>query len=296
MSSPTIPASVLEPEGEFSARAIVADTYRFAVRHSGAIASAVAAPFILAAAVLLFLFKAYFSLLAYYLSAPSWRVASLTMSVMVAGFFVWPLLNAVACAGVARIVRGDGAPHSPPFKRMALEARLYAAVLRYLGVLVAGAVLCEGLVSFSHHFLLPRHPDYAALVAWLLFALFVAVFYVRCGVLLPALAVYERSRVLRRGRQLSRGRFWRLAAVGVAVFVAPAIVLETLGEYLRMLLDNAAFDASINTLEDAARMMAMNGPAMIVIALSLSISTAVCQILATIGSCLAYRRLAAPRA
>ncbi len=296
MSSLTIPASTLEPEGTFSARAIVVDTYRFALGHAGAILGAVAVPVILAAAVLLFLFKAYFSLLAYYLSAPSWRVASLTMSVLAAGFFVWLLLNIMACAGVARIVRGDGGPHSPGLRRMALEARLYAAVLRYLAVLAAGAAVSEGLVSFSHHFLLPRHPDYAALIAWPLFALFAAVFFVRCGVLLPALAAYERSRVLRRGWQLSQGRSWRLAAVGVAVFVIPAIVLQTLGEYLRMLLDNAPFAPNINTLEDAARMMAMNGTATIVIALSLSISIAVCQILATIGSCLAYRRLAAPQA
>jgi hypothetical protein len=285
-----LPTTEAAPAGDFSARDVIAATYRFVLRHAGALIAAIYIPTALAASLLLVLFKTYFSLLSHYLDAPTSRLASLTVSVMAAGFFIWLLLTMMACASVARVVRRADTPSAA--RGWALEARLYAAVLRYLFVLFAAAILCEALVSFAHHFLLPRNPDYAALIVWPLFALFTVVFVVRCGVLLPALAVYERSHVLRRSWRFSRGHFWQFAAIGTAVMLLPFVVLQTLGEYLRLAFDDTVFPIGPRMWADAANMLAMNGAAIAIIALSLSVSIAVCLTLATVGSCLAYRRLA----
>lgn len=289
-------SSVIYPAGQdarpadFSARDVIVASYRYFFANAKFILRAILVPVIMAAIVLLGLFKIYFSMLAAYLSAPDARTASLTISITIVGCLIWLLLNVFASARLARFIQGQGSSVPFNFRDMALESRLYAAVLRSLLVFVLAGVLDAWIVSFVSGFLSEPQADYAAWLGAFGFLVFVTIFTARCGLLIPALALYEHRRVLRRGWLLSRTHFWSLAAVSAAVTVLPAILLQTLGEFLTQLnLDR--IEAPGISLPSAASSLATDGLTMATIVLTLTLSSAISLTLTTIGSCLVYQRL-----
>jgi hypothetical protein len=293
VSSPSaIPADPLDHAAGFSAGEIITSTYRFAAGRWSSVLAAIGVPVGLGALVLLILFKTYFSLLAYYLKAPDARLASLTVSAVAAIFFVWLLLNVVASARLARLVQGEVMRNLFAVRGMALEARLYAAVLRYFFLVFGSFALTAWILGRASHVLLPQVERDAVALSGLVLVVFSMILFVRCGLLLPALAVYERRRILRRGWSLSRGRFWRMAAIGAVVVVAPVVVIQTAGEILSQQFVHPIVADGAGGLFRAADMLATDAWALIAIVLTLSLSTAAGLTLATIGSCLIYRRLA----
>ncbi|MEI9889043.1 MAG: hypothetical protein WDN08_21580 [Rhizomicrobium sp.] len=291
ISTAAAPASLAQ-DRSVSARDVVVASYKFAFGHAKGILAAIGIPVGLAAVVLLILFKTYFSMLAFYLRSPDSRLASLTMSATVAGVLIWLLLNAIASTRLARYIGGETLRGWFDFQGMARGARLYAALLRYLLVNVVVAAMCVTLVSLALQYLPPRDALYASWLAQASFAAFAILFWVRCGLLLPAVAVNERRLVLRRAWELSRGQFWKLAAVGIMVAVLPAVLPEAAGELLIWQFGPSAGQATAGALAAAAAWLATDPLALATIVLSLSVSTALTVVLTTIGSHLAYRRLA----
>lgn len=108
---------------------------------------------------------------------------------------------------------------------------------------------------------------------------------------MPAVVFNERREILRRGWELSRGQFWRLAAVGALVVVLPGVLLESVGELMsgKILATSAA--AGGESLAAAADALALNDLAIAAIVTSLSLGAALCLVLTTIASSIIYRRL-----
>ncbi|MEJ1968838.1 MAG: hypothetical protein WDN03_09455 [Rhizomicrobium sp.] len=255
------------------------------------ILAAIGAPLALAAVVLFVLCKAYFSMLAFYLRLPEPRMASLAVSAVVAGILIWLLLHAIASMRLARYVGGERKGRWFDFRNMAREARLYTALLRLLLVFAVAAVATGVIVSLAMRHMPSPRALYGSRLAELAFAAAAIVFAVRCGLLLPAVALNERREMLRRGWELSRGHFMKLATVGVLATVLPAALPESVGELLIGQFPALSGPMERGTLASAAEALATNDLAMVVIAVSLSLSAALSLILTTIASCLAYRRL-----
>ncbi len=80
--------------------------------------------------------------------------------------------------------------------------------------------------------------------------------------------------MLRRGWELSRGHFMKLATVGVLATVLPAALPESVGELLIGQFPALSGPMERGTLASAAEALATNDLAMVVIAVSLSLSAA----------------------
>jgi hypothetical protein len=289
--SPAQPSAPADQAGGFWAGDVIVASYRLLFANPGSVLAALWLPVLLAAATLLATFQAYFTLLAVYLSSPDARLASLTASATVVGLLVWLFLVVIASARVARVVTGQPMPGWLEFRAMAPEARLFAAILRYLLVLVlAGAVAASAARLAA--WLLPQGLSvYANWLCLAAMAVFGAVFSVRCGLLMPVIALRERRRILRRGWELSSGHSWQVAVIWAALAVVPTIVLQALSEFLlRSLIEEFAGSGAM-TLAAAANSLAANGTAIAAIVLTLSLSSSAGIVLTTIGSCIAYPRL-----
>jgi hypothetical protein len=276
---------------DFWAGEVIFASYRFLASHAGAILAALWLPLLLAAATLLATFKVYFTLLALYLVAPDARLASLTASATVVGLLVWLFLNAIVTARVARVVGGERVPGLLEFRAMAPEARLYAALLRYLLVLVIVGILGLAAVRFVAGFLPGMLSDYALWFYALGMAAFAIVFSLRCGLLMPVLALRERQRILRRSWELSRGRAWQFALLWLALTALPTILIQMLSEFLMRSVIEGFADAGSMTLATAADSLAAHGSAIAAIVLTLTLSSLAGIVPTTVGSYIAYSRL-----
>lgn len=277
-------------DSDFAAREVIVASYRFLFANAKQILAVLSLPLALAAAVLLALFRTYFTMLAYYLKSPDVRVASLTVSVAVAGFLVWLLFNVFASARVARLMQGQGAVGWFNIRGMASEARLYAATLRYLLFLIVVGLMVACVTLFATRFVPLPIGNLAFWLVGIGYVAFGAVFSVRCGLLIPALAQYERQRVLRGSWRLSRGHFWQLSIVWFVVMALPAVSLQILGDYLtHRLTDSSAAGGEI-TLAAAAHEFAGGVPLICIVA-TLTLSSSIFLVLTTIGSCIAYSHL-----
>ena len=254
-----------------------------------AIVGAVFGPLALAAIVLFATLWFYFPMLLAYVGTRDLRTAGITMSVTILGFFIWLLLNVIASARLAAVV--DGRPHRKLFAAGAQEARLCAAMLRYLAIVLVGGMLVLGgvltmLIRFpatqGHHIGLSLIALYCGLVV---------AFYVRCGQMLPTLVGRGHRRVIRDAWALTRGHFWRLAAVVLVTVVLPTLVVEALGESLvESILGFRPND--LVTMRIGAQALASNLAAVASITLSVSLSTGLWLTLGTLSGGLLYRRLA----
>src|ERR1700759_2774172 len=153
------------------------------------------------------------------------------------------------------------------FGGMALEARLYAAVLRYFFLLFGTFVLSGWSLARLFHVLPMRLGRDTALLAGLLLTAFSVVLFVRCGLLLPALAVYRKRRVLRGAWALSRGRFWRLAAIVAVAVAAPVVAVQAVGEILSYQLVSPVAVHGAQSLFHAADTLATDIGALVAIVL-----------------------------
>lgn len=293
MSTPSslVVANIRSPSPELSARVIIVESCRFIFANGPAVLAALWLPVTLAAGVLLIAFKTYFTMLARYLSAPDAGVASLALSAAIASYFVWLLLNVVAAARLARLVQGDAPRGWFDARGMGSAARMYTAVLRYQLVVVVIAVTILWAMFFAARGLAgPLAAVFFGLGGCAVAAFFV-LFSVRCGLLIPALALHERRSILRRGWQLSQGAFWPLAAVWALATVLPAIVLQACDEILTRPLIDGAVASGTAWLANGASELASNGVAVIGIVIALTLSSTLFFVLSTVASCLAYRTL-----
>ena len=292
MSAPISVAAAASPASRpaFSARRVIVESYRFLFANRRAILSALWLPVLLAALVLTVALKSYFSMLAHYLNAPApdAGLASLTVSVVIACYFIWLLLNVVGSARLARLVEGHNVEKGFDLGGMALAARLYTAMLRYqLVVALIAAAALAAVISLARF--LPGIPEEYRIVAGAAaVAVLLAVFSVRCGMLIPALAFHEKRSVLRRGWRLTSGSFWQLAAVWAVVTALPAFLLQVSGEVLTGPLVGGDGAPSLAV---AASMLASNGLAILSIVVTLTLSTTLFFAATTVASCLAWRAL-----
>lgn len=293
----TPPSSVAAAEPQrpspvLSAGEIIAASYRFVAGHAGAIAAALWLPTVLAIFVSLAALEGYFTMLARYLAAPNADFASVTVSIMVASYFVWLLLIVVGAARVTQLVENEGPRGWLDPAGMRLAARLYTAVLRFQLIVLLGAVALAALVVLLAGAFPGRPPGLRSIVSVLATLVFFAVISVRCGLTMPALAFHEKRSVLRRGWKLSRGVFWPLAAVKIVVTALPVIALQYLGEILIQRLINGA---GLATLAAAAQTLATNDVALVSIAMTLTLSTTLFAVLTVTASSFVYRALSARR-
>jgi hypothetical protein len=283
-------ATTLSQDGDvqqrpFSAGAIVLDAYRLLFAKAPKIFSAIWLPTALAAAVVVAVLKAYFTLLSIYLWSADVRVASLTMSLFIVGFLAWLLLNVIATMRVARVAYGKPIPALLEYQDMAPEARLYAGSLRYLLVLaVVGSLAIAAVMELQ-----PRlGQDNARFLGWALYALFALVFSIRCGFLGAPLALFERQRILRRGWVLTRRHVWQIAAVWALLLVVPCVTLQALGEFLMRPWMSGPPGLGLANLATAASWLAHNDVGLLAIGVSVTVTTTLSLALTTAGSCLLY--------
>jgi len=274
---------------EISTFRIISGAYVYLVSRTGSILGTVWLPLAAAAVVLLLMFKSYFSLLAIYLAQPDARIASLTVGVAIALLFVWQFLYVIASARLAGFVyRTVLGKTSFPEKR-AVAARLYAATLRLVLFLIVACGLDVAAVTLAARSLAAEHAQAIASAGWIFAALIFVVLSVRCAMLQPALAFDENRMMLRRAWQVTHGRSWMFLILWLALWVAPFLTLEVLGEVAigPMLPAASATLGIVQTVRD----LATNNLALFSICLTLAMSSTVAMILTTIGSCLSYEEL-----
>jgi hypothetical protein len=262
---------------------------RFPIAHARTIGALLWVPAAVLTALAMILLKIYFTMLADYLSSGDVRIASLTAGLMAIGVFIALFVAVIGGARVARLVC-YGAKHARRGRQgWAVEARLYAGLLRYLLavaiVIVGSTILTKAIVlaGIGNILLIER-------LLWALVLTAISVFAVRCGFLGPALAVFERKRILRRAWELSRGHFWTLTVLMAVLLVIPAVIVQALGELAIERLASPPLAGPMLLLV-GARWLAQNDIGLLAIAVTLSASSTLSLTLATIGSCLAYRSL-----
>jgi hypothetical protein len=197
----------------------------------------------------------------------------------------------LASAGAA-VAKGDHEPAG--WREVAFgfaQARLFSVALRLAIVLLFIACISVGLTALADALAQP------AWIAMLVSAAAIAaavVISVRACFLLPALARRERRAVLRRSLKLSRGKFWRLAAVWFALVVVPAAAMFGLGEFV---LGAWLAPHHLTSIGSAARTASelSRGYASIPAAILLTVITTICFTLAGVGSDVAYRQLVEQR-
>jgi hypothetical protein len=283
--------SALAPLAAYSVFDTIGAIYRFLITKWLQVLAAIAVPVLLAFVVLLFTLHYYFSTLATYLTSHDVHIASHAISATVVGLLLWLVLNAIACGRLIRLVGGEAPSGWFDIRPLALEATINAAVLRYLLVIVAACALAVELATAAARLAPGIDANMIALVCGGGLAVFVAIFVVRCGFLLPALAYYGRRKILRRGWELSRVRFWRFAAVlGIAVLL-PSLVVQTVGDLVTEAFIGRLGEVAAKGLAGAASMLAADGSAILAIALSLTVSSGLCLTLWTIASGLTFQGL-----
>jgi len=286
-----VPADAIEPFAAPSVFESIASIYGFLADRRKQVIAAVAVPLGLAFIVLLLTLRYYFSTLAVYLALHDVRTASHAVSATVVGLLLWLLLNVIACGRLTRLVAGE--PPQPWFdiRPHALEATINAAVLRFLLVLVAAGALAAELATAGARLVEPAESGLVVVSCLAALAAFAFVFVVRCGLLLPALSYHRRRQILRRGWEYSGERFWHFAAVATIAVLLPSFLLQFLGEIGAQFLVADHGEAAARTFAEAAAILAKDGAEILVVAFTLSISSAVCLTLWTIASGLIYRSL-----
>jgi hypothetical protein len=275
----------------FSAGRTFIAVYKLLFAKAGAIFEAIWLPTALAAAVAIVVLKAYFTLLSIYLWSADIRVASLTASLFIVGFLVWLLLNVMATVRIARVVYNKPLPALFEYQDMAPEARLYAGALRYLLVLtVVGSVTVTAVAACQSWLPLAEQTG-ARLVGWALFAIFALVFSIRCGFLGAPLALFERQRILRRGWAMTKRHVWQIAVLWAVLLVLPGVALQALGDFLMRPWMDGIPGGALASLAAAASWLGHNDAGLVAIGLSVTVTTTLCLVLTTVGSCLVYSSL-----
>jgi hypothetical protein len=293
-SEPTDGAWSDAHESEFSALVVAGASYSWLFSRFGQVARVVWLPILAATAVLALMVKAYFTMLARYLSEPSAQAASLTVGLAIGLAFVWLLFNIQASARLACLLYDEKSKQPPISPRRAVGARLYAAILRLLLVVIVALTVDITVVTLAVEILPFRFASTLHWAEWVGAVLVVAMFSARCAVLQPALALYQGRAALRRSWQMTKRRQGQFLLLGAALWVLPTMVLQSLGEFaMQPILTRIA--ANHSSIASAALGLASSNLAILGIVGTVALSSTMALVLSTIGSCFAYDALIRPR-
>lgn len=219
---------------KISVGAIIGEAYRFTVTQLGAIIGLIWVPMVIVTVAGFFSVQRYYAGLATALAADN--LASLGPSVlMMLGYFILALLlYAVIYAAVVELASGQRQGGAlVHFAFGPREWRMFRAFLAFAGLLIGLVMILWMLAGVvftfvAHGGAMPQPLGGMVMIG----ALYVIVLAAmpRLFLLLPAIAVCEEGPVLRRAWTLSKGNFWRLFAVLVAVF-APVFLALAAAEF-----------------------------------------------------------------
>ncbi len=266
---------------------VIITSYRMLWEKRRQLVALISLPTLLAAVTLCATLQSYYMLLSGFLAAPTARLAGVLFAILIAGAVVWVFLAVLLAAAGASLA--EGTPPAGLFGGSfgVAQARLFAAALRFVLLIAAVVAVAIALVLRAER--ISHSASYVELI-WLVAVIAVFVMCVRSGFLLPALALRERHAVLRRASALSRGNFWRIAVIWIALVAAPAGVIFAFGELLLGGWMSAGAAPSLGSAAYAARALARAGSG-IPAALMLTAMTSICLAMAGIGSSVAYRQL-----
>ncbi len=232
--------------------------YNFLFTRIGTIAGVATLPALLASAVD-YLVRSYTS------TEETEAAAGTNLLIWLAGTVVTILISSVATVGITRAALGVPLGRDAYYFPVGpLELRMFAAKLRFWMGVVALLVLASIVSSLALLFAgVPLdgagtiQPSGATLVAglatWAAFGY--AIFTIlRMGFLLSATVVAEERGGLQRSHDLSRGNFWRIVAVLLAL-AAPILVLVSVASIV--ILRASLGDDYVRVLEEAEMLTLM---------------------------------------
>jgi hypothetical protein len=279
-------------EARISAVDVIVQAYSFIFANARAIVKAVGLPVGLATLVLWVGARAYFSMLAEFAHAPSGALASQTMSITIALYFVWLLFMAVAAARVTRLAQGESILGTFNANGVGLAARIYTATLRYQGLLFAAVLAILLVMMWVVQVIAGHRMGFRTITIGVGVASMLAIVVsVRSGMLIPAIAYNERRSVLRRGWALTHGVFWPLLAIWFAVTILPILALEVLGE---LVTRSVAYGDGVSNVVVAAERLAQSAPAQLAIVGSVTLAATHFVVSIAVVSGLVYRALVPP--
>jgi hypothetical protein len=219
-----------------------------------------------------------------YLRVPSDANASIVLAVAGVAALLLLFVYSAALAAVTGLALGQH--NGVSLLRIGhREYRLYAALLRFALVALTLLVVVFVFYAMLRSWMIEFHP-----LAGLLILLTMLALSLRLGFLLPAVAVATpQGVVLRRCWDLSRGNFWRLAAVA-AILLLPGLVLELVGEWLGRLAGIFPRIDGVYNLEGHIKLFFLVGPAF---AILISLAALLTLVLQAAASVAVYRALTA---
>lgn len=226
----------------------------------------------------------YLSELLSFLGFPSDRSGSIVLGLVAAGFLTLLLLHAMLVTGVTTLAMHISEEGRPYFRAKRREWRLYAATLRIFLIglaFVAVMLLARFLIVGANN---------DALISAFNMSIVVGLFVltIRCLFLAPAIVAMEPSGpIVRRAERLSRGIFFRIAAI-VIILMVPGVAIETIGEAVLRWV--GVFPAVVGeaTLSAVALMYSHILPEILIL---VSLAYVVSAVLITIASTYVYREL-----
>ena len=241
----------------------VAFAYNFLFTRFGAVVGIAALPALLAA-VVDYLVRSYIS------TEQTQSAAGVNLLISIAGMGTTIFIWAVTSVGITRAALGQPLGHSSYYFPVgATELRMFGAMLRFWLGVIALLFLASLLSGFA--FMLAGvpldgssepEPSGALFVAGIItWAAFGYAFYtiVRMGFLLSPTVVCE-NKALQRSNDLTRGNFWRIVAILLALIlpiffllsVAGAILIRAaLGDDYRRIIENDGMEELMRRAEDA---------------------------------------------
>lgn len=263
-----------------SASSIIARTFVLLRSHFAGLTQAAGLPMLISGLLLYFTGKLYLSLLATFLRWHSARVAGLALAVLAIGFFAWLFLCAICGGRVLRQVRGASSSRSPLL-------RLYAAMLRLMLVVILLVIAAVAITLQCHFnsilslFLVSAGTAFAASILLL----------VRCSLLLPVIAFYEKDQVLRRAWSLTSGHVWVMTRVWAGLVLLPALLIQFSGERLLRFLGPVVPAILPPGLTPTPSQIIALSDLMPRLAVTVTTTVGICLTLACIGSSVAYDAL-----
>jgi hypothetical protein len=265
---------------DLSASIIIARTFALLRSHFAGLALAAGLPMLMSGLLLYFTGKLYLGLLATFLRWHSARIAGLALAVLAIGFFAWLFLCAICGGGVLRQVRGASSPRSPLL-------RLYAAMLRLMLVLI---LLVISAVAITLQFHLNSILSLLLVSAGMVFAASILLL-VRCSLLLPVIAFYEKDQVLRRAWRLTSGHVWVMARIWAGLVFLPALLIQFSGERILRFLGYLGPAILPPGLTPTPSQIIALSDLMPCLAVTVTMTVGICLTLACIGSSVAYDAL-----
>ena len=214
-------------QAEF-AKTVIFDAYRAVWANAFSLLRAMWLPVILGGLSLYLALDLYFRLLQQFLAAPTPRAQSLALAVGVGGMLLWFLFHSVAAMTAIRSGHDHPRRTWVRLRIRRAELRMFAGILRFLGILVAWATFLVGAWYIADKCIGPS----AILISASAFFIGAVILWARMVFLMPAVVAVERVRILRRSWHLTRGLLLPLLAVWLLVTMPPLFLMEAVGDIL----------------------------------------------------------------